>query len=131
MPTLKGNLSTPIENYVWEWPDLTVSELRQFVERDFGKYLVDALRDVGMVLGFRGWRAISVWLGWAEGSVPQEMKERLLYIDAARLAALQAFPSLDRIELDVARREIVEVMTWLRAEFPAAGIEHLPGDFGS
>jgi len=140
MSTLKGNLSVAIEDYTWEWPDPTASELRRFRERDVGKYLVNALRDVGVTLGFMTlrelwdfWALISFWLSQAGRltTIPEEMRERLLYIDNARIAVSLAFPSLDRMELDLARREIVEVMTWLRTEFPAAGVEYLPGDFGS
>jgi len=137
MPTLEGNLSTAIENYTWEWPDPTASELRRFVERDCGKYLVNALRDVGVALGFMSFISdcppISVWSGHAEGwaAIPEGMKERLLHVDRTRSAASDEFPSLNRWELDLARREIAEVMAWLRAEFPAAGVEYLPDDFGS
>lgn len=130
----KGNLSTA-ENYVWKWPDPTASELRRFIERDFGKYLINALRDVGVSLGFmsfaRSCPPVSTWLNWAGETIPEEMKGKLLHIAIAHIIARWAFPSLDQIELDVARREITEVMIWLKAEFPAAGVEHLPGDFGS
>jgi len=137
MPTPKGNLSTTIENYTWEWPDPTASELRRFVERDCGKYLVNALRDVGVTLGFMSFISdcppISVWSGHAEGwaEIPEEVKGRLSHIGEARFAASSKFPSLNRWELDAARVDIVNVMTWLRAEFPAAGVEYLPDDFGS
>lgn len=125
------------EEYVWEWPDPTVSELRRFVERDFGLYLVNALRDVGVTLGFMtpisDCPPVSAWLNQAEKltTIPEEIKERLLHIDGARYAASHTFPSLNRMELDIARRGIVDAMGWLRTEFPAAGVEYLPDDFGS
>jgi len=126
------------EKYTWEWPDPTASELRRFVERDFGKYLINALRDVGVVLGFMNfaylWPSISVWLNWARErtTIPEEIAEALLHVDGARYEALHGiFPSLNRNELEAARRDISIVMTWLRNEFPAAGVEYLPDDFGS
>jgi len=134
MSTLKGNLSTTIENHAWEWLDLTASELRRFVERDVGTYLVNALRDTSTVLGMdNSWKAISIWVSWAEEwtMIPEGMKERLLHVDRIRSAASDEFLSLNRWELDLARREIAEIMTWLRTEFPTAGVEYLPGDFGS
>ena len=123
--------------YVWEWPDPTASELRRFVERDFGEYLVNALRDVGVALGFMtpisDCQPIPSWLDRAEKLVliPEGTKETFLYIDKTRLAASHTFPSLDRMELEAARSGISLVMTWLRNRFPAAGVEHLPDDFGS
>jgi len=134
MPTFEGNLSTATGNHAWEWPDPTASELRRFVERDVGTYLVNALRDTSTVLGMdNSWAAISIWVSWAEEwtTIPEGMKERLLHVDRTRSAASNEFLSLNRWELDLARREIAEVMMWLRAEFPAAGIEYLPDDFGS
>lgn len=137
MPTPKGNLSTAIENYAWEWPDPTASELRRFVERDCGKYLVNALRDVGVTLGFMNFISdcppISTWANWAEGwtAIPEEVRGRLSHVGVAHFIASSKFPSLDRVELDAVRVDIVNVMIWLRTEFPAAGVEYLPDDFGS
>ena len=136
MPIVKGNLSVAIEDYIWKWPDPTASELRRFIERDFGKYLVNALRDVGVTLGiitFKDfWGPPSVWLSQARkvATIPEKIGKKLLHIDNVRIVASHAFPSLDRAELDAVRTDIVNVMAWLRTEFPAAGVERLPGDFG-
>ena len=136
MPIVKGNLSVAIEDYIWKWPDPTASELRRFIERDYGKYLVNALRDVGVTLGFMTFAyscpPVSVWLNRAGelATIPEEMEKKLLHIDNVRIVASHAFPSLDRAELDAVRTDIVNVMAWLRTEFPAAGVERLPGDFG-
>ena len=125
------------EKYVWERPDPTAGELRRFVERDFGEYLVNALRDVGVTLGFMTFindcPPVSAWLNRADGlaTIPEGIKEKLLRVDDARRAASYVFPSLNRMDLDAARKDIVDVMTWLRNEFPAAGVEYLPDDFGS
>lgn len=126
-----------MEKYVWIWPDPTAGELRRFVERDFGKYLVNALRDVGVALGFMtpisDCPPVSAWLNQAEklAAIPEEIKEKLLRIDKARSVASNTFPSLDRLELDIVRNEIMNAVIWLRIEFPAAGNEPLPRDFGS
>jgi hypothetical protein len=126
------------EEYVWEWPDPTVSELRRFVERDFGKYLINALRDVGVELGFMTFindcPPIPNWLNRAEKlvTIPEEIREKLLYIHKIRcFIASRAFPSLDRMELEAARGDVISLMMWLRTEFPPAGVEYLPDDFGS
>ena len=133
-----GNLLEKIpEQYVWEWPDPTVSELRRFVERDVGKYLVNALRDVGMALGFMGplndCPPIPNWLNRTKKlvAIPKEIEEKLLRIDRARLEASLRFPSLDCMDLGAARRDISLIMIWLRSQFPTAGVEYLPDDFGS
>jgi len=133
-----------MENYVWEWPDPTAGELRRFVERDFGECLVNALRDVGVTLGVIIFAdkcpPVSAWLGWIFGwiaerelaTIPEEIKEKLVHVDRARYEAAHGlFPSLGRVELDAARMDIVDVVAWLRNEFPAAGVEYLPDDFGS
>jgi len=107
------------------------------VERDFGKYLVNALRDVGVTLGFMSFvdecPPVLDWLNQVEklAAIPEEIEERLLRIAGAYVVASHKFPSLDRWELDAARVDIVNIMTWLRKEFPAAGVEYLPPDFGS
>jgi len=129
-----------MEKYVWKWPDPTAGELRRFVERDFGECLVNALRDVGVTLGVITFAdkcpPVSAWLGWiAErepATIPEEIKGKLSQINEARYEAAHGpFPSLGRVELDAARMDIVDVMAWLRNEFPAAGVEYLPDDFGS
>jgi hypothetical protein len=129
-----------MENYVWEWPDPTAGELRRFVERDFGQCLVNALRDVGVTLGIMTFAdecpPISAWLDWIGErepmTIPEEIKEKLLHINDARYEVAHGlFPSLGRMELDAVRMDIVDVMMWLRNEFPAAGVEYLPDDFGS
>jgi hypothetical protein len=125
------------ENHAWEWPDPTASEMRRFVERDCGKYLVNALRDVGATLGFMSFAdECPPTLDWLDQAgelviIPGEIEERLLRIAGSGAAARRVFPSLDRVQLDAARVDIVNVMMWLRAEFPAAGVEYLPDDFGS
>ena len=132
----KGNLSTAIEKYVWKWPDPTVSELRRFVERDYGKYLVNALRDVGVTLGFmtpiNECPPILAWLNRAEElvTIPEEIERDLLRIEGTRAVASHRFPSLDRMQLDAVRIDIMNVVTWLRTDFPSAGVESLPDDFG-
>jgi len=122
--------------YVWKWPDPTASELRRFVERDYGKYLINALRDVGVALGFltplNDCPPGAAWLNRARElvTIPEEIKEKFLHIDKAHLEASFGFPSLDRIELEAVRDDISLVMIWLRNRFPSAGVEYLPDDFG-
>jgi len=124
------------EKYIWKQPDPTASEMRRFIERDFGQCLINTLRDVGVTLGFMTFISdcppVSAWLNRAGelATIPEGIKEKLLHIDGSRRAASYWFPSLDRIELDGARKDIVDVMVWLRNEFPAAGVEYLPDDFG-
>jgi len=127
-----------MDKYIWEWPDPTAGELRRFVERDFGECLVNALRDVGVTLGFMTFISdcppIPAWLNRAGklATIPEEIKEKLVHVDRARYEAAHGlFPSLGRMGLDAARMDIVDVMMWLRNEFPAAGVEYLPDDFGS
>jgi len=125
------------KQYIWEWPDPTISELRRFVERDVGKYFINALRDVGVALGFMSilneCPPILIWFNDAKKltAIPKRIEEALFHIDQSRHAPLNTFPSLDRMELEAARGAISIVMVWLRNEFPSAGVEYLPDDFGS